>query len=68
MERFKPFYATVECECYQEETDSFGLPRRTAFLRIDLPTAVIEQYKDRVFIATELEKVATIQWLEGEAS
>ncbi len=68
MDRFRPFYSVLSLECYQEETDSFGLPRRTAFLRADLPTDVIEQYKDRMFIATELENVASIQWLEGDDS
>ena len=66
MDRFKPFYAMLELECYQEETDSFGLPRKMSFLRVDLPVNVIERFADRVFIATELEHVATITWLEGD--
>jgi len=68
MERFKQFYDMLELECYREEADSFGLPGKTSFLRVDLPTDVIEQYKDGVLIATELENMATISWLEERSS
>lgn len=68
MERFRPFFTVFEVECHQEETDSFGLPRRTAFLQVGIPVSVLREYKDRLFIATELDRVATMTWLEGDRS
>ena len=66
MARFKPFFSIIEVECHQQEMDSFGLPKITPFLRVEITTAILDKFADQIFIPTELENVATVTWLEGE--
>jgi hypothetical protein len=64
--QFSKFFEHVEIECHQEEEDSFGVPQRGAFLRVQIPVSVLEFYKEGVFIVTELEKQGVVTWIGDE--
>lgn len=66
-ERFRPFFDSVSILCHQTEQDSFGVPRKRPFLRGMMPASVVEAHRNRIFIATEFERMGTIEWIEGES-
>lgn len=66
MNRFRPFFETLAMECYEEVKDSFDMPKKRAFLRLAIGVADLDARKNKVFIATELSRIGTVTWLEGE--
>jgi hypothetical protein len=68
LERFRPFFDTMVLTCHMDVRDSFDLPERKEFLRVTIALSHLDQHKGKIFIATELGRLGTMKWLEGEST
>lgn len=65
LERFRPFFDTILLTCHVDVRDSFDLPERKEFLRVTIALTHLDERKGKIFIATELGRLGTMEWLEG---
>lgn len=66
--RFRPFFDTMMVGCHLDIRNSFDLPERKEFLRVTIDLSHLDARKGSIFIATDLGRLGTLEWLEGEAS
>jgi hypothetical protein len=65
LDRFRPFFQTVCISGYAEVRDSFDLPQRQEQFRLTIALSHLDARKGKIFIATELERLGTFEWVEA---
>lgn len=68
LDRFRPYFDTMLLTCHVDVRDSFDLPQRQEFLRVTIALSHLDERKGKIFIATELGRLGTMEWLEGGAA
>jgi hypothetical protein len=68
LDRFRPFFSTLLLSGYVEVRDSFDLPQREELFRLTIDVAHLDARKGAIFIATELERLGTFEWMPGPAA
>ncbi len=65
LARFRPHFETMILACHVDVRDSFDLPERQEFLRVTIALSHLDERKGKIFIATELGRLGSMEWLEG---
>ena len=66
LERFRPHFETMMLAGHVDVRNSFDLPERQEFLRVTIDLKHLDAQKGTIFIATELGRLGTMEWLEGD--
>lgn len=64
LDRFRPYFDQIALTCFQEVRDSFDLPQQRPFLKLRIAMSHLDARKGKVFIATELDTLGTVEWLK----
>jgi hypothetical protein len=67
LDRFRPYFDTVQLCGYAEVSDSFGLPRKEELFKATIEVRHLDERKGKIFIATELERVGKVEWVEAQS-
>jgi hypothetical protein len=68
LARFRPFFDTMVVGCHLDVRNSFDVPERKEFLRATIAVSHLDAKKGSIFIATDLGRLGTLEWQEGEYS
>lgn len=63
LERFRPYFETLQLTGYVEVRDSFDLPHQQELFRVTIGVQHLDARKGKIFIATELERLGRIEWV-----
>jgi len=62
---YSKFFDKIHITCHRTDTDTFGLPIQTPFLSVGIATSELRQREGKFFVATELDKIATVSFLSS---
>ncbi len=68
LDRFRPYFDTVRLSGFAEVRDSFDLPQRVEQFRLTIAVTHLDARKGKIFIATELERLGTFEWIDASSN
>lgn len=60
------FFDKIKVTCHREDTDTFGLPIQQPFFSVEILITELRQREGKLFVATELDKIANVVFDQGK--
>ncbi|MBI3005948.1 MAG: hypothetical protein HYY49_11135 [Ignavibacteriales bacterium] len=60
LKPYQEYFSNLRVVCHRTDTDTFGLPIEKPFFSVEIAVAELVQREGKLFVATELDKIATV--------
>ena len=67
LKPYAEFFGKLKVVCHRTDTDTFGLPIQQPFFSVEIECAELSRREGKLFVATELDKIATVVFDQGKA-
>jgi hypothetical protein len=64
LQPYSPYFDEIELRWFRPDEDGFGNPVQVPFCRIRIAAGELRSREQTMFIVTELERIASIEWLD----
>ena len=66
LKPYAEFFGKIKVVCHRTDTDTFGLPVQQPFFSVEIGKTELSQRESKLFVATELDKIATVVFNQGK--